>query len=322
MNVLVTGGAGYIGSHTCKELKKNGFNPITYDNLSRGHKEFVKFGPLVVGDILDSKKIEDAIREYNIQAVLHFAAYAYVGESVEKPELYYKNNVQGTMSLLDAMLKTNIKKFVFSSTCATYGVPEKVPISEDFEQNPINPYGQTKLIIERILKDYGHAYGLKSVCLRYFNAAGADADGEIGEMHEPETHLIPLTIQSALTGSVLKVFGNDYPTPDGTCLRDYIHVTDLADAHVKALQYLNDSKDNFNFFNLGNEKAYSVKEILKAVEDVTGKKVNAEVFSRRPGDPAALVANATKAKTILKWTPQLPDIESIVSSAFKWHTRN
>lgn len=321
MNVLVTGGAGYIGSHTCKQLKKHGFTPITYDNLSRGHKEFVKWGPLVVGDILDSKKVEQTLKEYNVQAVLHFAAFAYVGESVEKPELYYHNNVQGSLSLFEGMLNANVKKLVFSSTCATYGVPEKVPLTEDLSQNPINPYGQSKLIIEKILKDYAPAYDFKSVCLRYFNAAGADRDGDIGENHDPETHLIPLAIEAVLKNKPMKVFGNDYPTPDGTCLRDYIHVTDLAQAHVLALQYLDHASTNFNYFNLGNEKAYSVKEILETVEKVSSKKVPAEIFPRRPGDPATLVSDSTKAKKHLNWKPEISNIKDIIKTAYDWHTK-
>lgn len=319
MNVLVTGGAGYIGSQTCKLLKQSGFSPVVYDNLSRGRKELVRWGPLVEGDILDTKKVQSTLKEMNISAVIHFAAFAYVGESVEKPEIYYRNNVQGTMSLLEAMLQADVKKLVFSSTCATYGIPETIPISEECEQNPINPYGQTKLIIERILKDYGHAYGLKSFCLRYFNASGADRDCETGEMHEPETHLIPLAVQSALTGSVLKIFGDDYPTPDGTCLRDYIHVADLGDAHVKALQFLQNTNSNFEVVNLGNEKSYSVKEVIEETEKITGKKVNAEIFPRRAGDPAALVANSSKAKRILNWKPEFSDIHTIIESAVKWH---
>jgi len=242
MNILVTGGAGYIGSHTCKQLKKYGLSPIVYDNLSRGHKEFVQWGPFVEGDILDTEKVKKTLEEHKIQAVIHFAAFAYVGESVENPSLYYKNNVHGTFSLLEAMLKANVKNLVFSSTCATYGIPEKIPLMEDMPQNPINPYGQTKLMIEKILRDYGTAYGFKSVCLRYFNAAGADQDGVIGERHNPETHLIPLAIEAALKNKTMKIFGNDYETPDGTCLRDYIHVTDLAEPPLLALKHLHNAE--------------------------------------------------------------------------------
>jgi UDP-glucose 4-epimerase len=322
MNVLVTGGAGYIGSHTCKQLKKNGFNPIAYDNLSRGHKAAVQWGTLIAGDILDTLKIEQVLIDYKIEAVLHFAAFAYVGESVEKPEIYYHNNVAGTLSLLDGMIRANVKKLVFSSTCATYGTPEKVPITENFPQNPINPYGQTKLMIEKILKDYGNAYNLKSICLRYFNAAGADPEGQIGENHDPEPHIIPLAIASALKKTTLKIFGNDYPTPDGTCLRDYIHVTDLADAHVLALKHLDKTDKNFDFFNLGNEKAYSVKEIVKTVEEVSGQKVTAEIYPRRLGDPAVLVADTAKAKKVLNWKPQISNIKDIINTAYQWHKKN
>jgi len=321
MNVLVTGGAGYIGSHACKQLKKYGFTPIVYDNLSRGHQEAVKWGPFGKGDILDFKKVIQTLKEHNIQAVLHFAAFSYVGESVEKPELYYQNNVQGTLSLLEGMLKANVKKLVFSSTCATYGIPETTPLNEELPQNPINPYGQTKLIIEKILKDYGSAYNLKSVCLRYFNAAGADSEGEIGENHDPETHIIPLAIEAALNKKTLKIFGNDYPTPDGTCLRDYIHVTDLAEAHVLALKFLDQSDKNFEYFNLGNEKAYSVKEIIKATEEASSLKVNAEIYPRRPGDPAILVSDSTKAKKHLNWKPQITDIKDIILTAYNWHKK-
>ncbi len=322
MNILVTGGAGYIGSHTCKQLKKQGYNPITYDNLSRGHKEFVKWGPLVVGDILDTKKVTETLKEYNIQAVLHFAAFAYVGESVEKPELYYRNNVHGSLSLFEGMIQANVKKLVFSSTCATYGMPEKVPLTEDLLQNPINPYGQSKLMVEKILKDFGTAYNFKSVCLRYFNAAGADVESEIGEWHEPETHLIPLAIDGVLKNKTMKIFGTDYPTPDGTCLRDYIHVSDLAQAHVLALKYLDTAEKNFDYFNLGNEKAYSVKEILTAVEKVSGKKVPAETYSRRPGDPSLLVSDSTKAKNILGWKPEVTNINDIIKTAYDWHMKS
>lgn len=322
MNILVTGGAGYIGSHTCKQLKKRGLTPVTYDNLSRGHEEFVKWGPLVVGNILDSRKVEETLKNYNIQAVLHFAAYTYVGESVEKPELYYHNNVQGTLSLLEAMLKANVKKFVFSSTCATFGIPKTIPLTEELPQDPINPYGQTKLIIEKILRDYGNAYNLKSIALRYFNAAGADPDGEIGEKHDPETHLIPLTIDGVLKNKTLKIFGNDYPTPDGTCLRDYVHVQDLAEAHVLALKYLDQSKKNFDDFNLGNQKAYSVKEIIQAVENISDKKVPAEIYPRRPGDPAILVSDSSKAQKYLQWKPEISDIQEIIKTAYNWHKRN
>ncbi|MES2768773.1 MAG: UDP-glucose 4-epimerase GalE [Bdellovibrionota bacterium] len=322
MNVLVTGGAGYIGSHACKQLKKHGLNPIVYDNLSRGHEDFVKWGPLIHGDILDTTKVEQTLKQYQIEAVLHFAAFAYVGESVENPTLYYKNNVQGSLSLLEGMLKANVKKIIFSSTCATYGIPEKIPLTEELPQNPINPYGQTKLMIEKILRDYAPAYGLRSVCLRYFNAAGADPESLIGENHEPETHIIPLAIESALKNKVLKIFGSDYSTPDGTCLRDYIHVADLAEAHVLALKYLNTSDKNFDYFNLGNEKAFSVKEIVKAVEEVSNLKVNAEIYPRRSGDPAVLVSDSTKAKNILKWTPEIKDIKEIIRTAYNWHKKN
>lgn len=320
-NVLVTGGAGYIGSHACKQLKKNGYNPIAYDNLSRGHREMVKWGELIEGDILDTNKVFETLKKFNIRSIMHFAAFAYVGESVTHPNLYYKNNVQGSLSLLEAAVQAGVEKFVFSSTCATYGMPEKTPITEDLPQNPINPYGQTKLIVEKMLKDFSRAFLIKTLCLRYFNAAGADLDGEIGEYHEPETHLIPLTIQAALRNTEIQVFGNDYPTRDGTCIRDYIHVTDLAEAHVLALKYLSSTKDNFSFFNLGTTHGYSVKEIVQTTEEVCGVNIQQNIIERRPGDPAVLVANNDKAKRILGWNPQITDIKKIIESAAKWHKK-
>jgi len=320
-NVLVTGGAGYIGSHACKQLKKNGYNPIAYDNLSRGHREMVKWGELVEGDILDTNKVFETLKKFNIRSIMHFAAFAYVGESVTHPNLYYKNNVQGSLSLLEAAVQAGVEKFVFSSTCATYGMPEKTPITEDLPQNPINPYGQTKLIVEKMLKDFSNAFLIKTLCLRYFNAAGADLDGEIGEHHEPETHLIPLTIQAALRDTEIQIFGNDYPTRDGTCIRDYIHVTDLAEAHVLALKYLSPTKDNFSFFNLGTTHGYSVKEIVQTTEEVCGVNIQQNIIERRPGDPAVLVANNDKAKRILGWSPQITDIKKIIESAVKWHKK-
>ncbi len=321
INVLVTGGAGYIGSHTCKYIKSKGLNPIVYDNFVYGHKKAVQWGPYIEGDLLDTELVQKTLKENNIQGVIHFAAYAYVGESVQNPIKYYENNVMGSLSLLKAMRETNVSKIVFSSTCATYGIPQKIPITEDMPQNPINPYGQTKLIVENILQDYGLAYGLKSVALRYFNAAGASPESEIGEDHTPETHAIPLALESAITGREFKVFGTDYPTPDGTCIRDYIHVDDLASAHYLAFKYLEESRQNFTAFNLGTGKGTSVKDILSAVHKVSGKDVNATFAPRRAGDPAQLVADSQKIQSVLGWKPIYTDIHKTIETAYKWEIK-
>lgn len=320
-SVLVTGGAGYIGSHVCKALSQAGCQPITYDNFSRGHKEFVKWGPFVQADILQGEKLESAMREYKVEAVIHMAAFAYVGESNEIPLSYYQNNLVGVHSLLKAMEKAQVKKLVFSSTCATYGTPEKSPIDENQKLNPINPYGRTKLFSEQMIADVRHKTGLNCVSLRYFNAAGADKDLEIGEWHEPETHLIPLAIEAAISESQsLSIFGNDYPTPDGTCVRDYIHVSDLARAHVLSLQHLEKKQGNF-VFNLGTGKGSSIKEVIEMTERISGKKVKFKMSDRRPGDPAALVAAGKKAEQELGWKPQHSSLENIVQTAFRWRTR-
>lgn len=322
MNVLVTGGAGYVGSHTAKFLKQNGILPVTLDNLSRGHKWAAKFGPFYKGDIANKKLVQKIIKKHSIEAVLHFAAYAYVGESVNKPEMYYTNNVLGTIELLQALLETNVRKFVFSSTCATYGVPEKIPITETTEQNPINPYGRTKLIMEHVLSDFGDAYKFKSIALRYFNAAGADPELEIGEDHNPETHLIPLTIEAAINNKkTLTIMGDDYPTDDGTCVRDYIHVTDLAQAHYLALKNISKSKSTFAAYNLGTNVGSSVKEILKTVEEISGKKIKYKVGPRRVGDPPILVAAANKAREELGWTPKY-NLHQIIETAYKWYNKH
>jgi UDP-arabinose 4-epimerase len=317
INVLVTGGAGYIGSHTCKALAECGFNPIVLDSLVSGHKDAVKWGAFVKGDIINSSLLNQVFAAYSI----HFAACAYVGESVKDPEKYYQNNVAGTLSLLEAMRRNHVKNIVFSSTCAIYGEPKMLPITEDTPQNPINPYGRTKLIIEMILKDYQSAYGLNWCALRYFNAAGCDPDGELGERHDPETHAIPLAIASALgkAGS-FKVMGTDYDTYDGTAIRDYVHVSDLADAHVKAAHYL------FNgglsrAFNLATGKGVSVNEILTAVRAATGRDVPFENVQRREGDPPSLYAQATLAKTELGWEPKFVDVKETVKTAVNWFNR-
>lgn len=317
--VLVTGGAGYIGSHVCKALKDHGYDVVVFDNLSYGHREFVRWGEFVEGDLLDISTLDTVFKKYRPSAVLHFAAFTYVGESVEDPSKYYRNNVVGTLNLLDAAKSYGVKYFIFSSTCATYGIPQTVPIPEDHPQMPINPYGETKLVMERMLRYYNDAYGLKSVSLRYFNAAGADPDYEIGEDHQPETHLIPLVLDAALGRRPhITVFGTDYETPDGTCIRDYIHVADLADAHVRALEYLRNGGKT-EAFNLGNGNGYSVKEVIDTAERVTGKKIPSKNGLRRKGDTPSLVGSCKKAMEILGWRPSYPDIETIIKHAWQWH---
>ncbi len=302
-------------------LAENGYETVVFDNLVYDHREAVKWGELVVGDLNDSVALKKLFDENDFDAVFHFAAYAYVGESVENPEKYYFNNVANTLNLLKAMREHWVNNIVFSSTCATYGEPESVPITEDMPQNPINPYGATKLMVERIFADYHKAYGLNFVVLRYFNAAGADPDGEIGESHDPETHIIPLVLDAAsgLRPDV-KVFGTDYDTPDGSCVRDYIHVTDLASAHLLALKHLQAGGAS-DFFNLGNERGTSVLEVVESVRRVTGREFTAAHTERRPGDPAKLVGSSKKAKDILNWKPQFEDIDTIVFHAWKWHEK-
>lgn len=319
--VLVIGGAGYIGAHTCKALAARGFAPVVYDNLSLGHESFVRWGPLVRGDILDTERLRATILEHDAAAVMHFAALAYVGESMSEPARYWRNNVAGTMSMLDAMRATPCRRVVFSSTCAVYGEPASVPITEATPANPINPYGRTKLVCEGMLRDYGAAYGIRSVALRYFNACGADASGEIGELRDPEPHLIPRALMAAL-GHVgdFRVFGGDYPTPDGTAVRDYIHVTDLAAAHVAALRRLLDGHGT-DVFNLGTGTGYSVKQVLDAIARVTGQTIPPVAGDRRPGDPAILVADAARARAALGFDPVASEIGTIVRSAWAWHRR-
>lgn len=320
MKILVTGGAGYIGSHFVKLLKANGHEPVVVDNLSRGHKEAViKDVILEETDILDFPDLADVFKNHIPDAVVHFAAFAYVGESVEHPEMYYKNNVIGSMNLINACVEFGVNKFVFSSTCSIYGNPLEVPISESESAKPINPYANTKLIIEMMLKDYETAHGLKHVALRYFNAAGADPSGELGESHEPETHLIPLVLQTAQKKrDKILVFGNDYNTPDGTCIRDYIHILDLADAHLKALNYLNDGKGS-TFINLGTGSGNSVLEIIEKAKSITSNEIPFEIVERRAGDPAILVADNKKAKELLGWAPKY-SINEILKTAWNWHT--
>ena len=321
MAVLVCGGAGYIGSHINKELNRQGYETVVFDNLIYGHREAVKWGTFVQGDLADISAIEAVFESFKIEAVFHFAAYAYVGESVSEPEKYYYNNVVNTLNLLKVMRRHGCDRIIFSSTCATYGEPERVPITEDMPQNPINPYGMTKLTVERIFKDYSRAYGLRFAVLRYFNAAGADPESEIGESHDPETHIIPLILDAASRKREnVKVFGTDYDTPDGSCIRDYIHVTDLASAHLLALRYLENGGGS-DFFNLGNEKGTSVLELVESAKRVTGKDFTVVLTDRRPGDPAKLVGSSEKAKKVLGWKPVYSDIDVIVRDAWNWHEK-
>lgn len=322
--ILVTGGAGYIGSHAVQALQKSGYDVVILDNLVYGHRDIVENAlkvELIVGDTGDRALLDNLFSSRNIAAVMHFAAYAYVGESVTDPAKYYRNNVLGTLTLLEAMVAANVKKFVFSSTCATYGVPQRIPIPEDHPQDPINPYGASKLMVERILADFDVAYNLKSVSFRYFNAAGADPQGLLGEDHNPETHLLPLVLMAALgKRESVSIFGTDYPTPDGTCIRDYIHVCDLADAHILGLEYLLNGGDS-NIFNLGNGSGFSVKEAIDAAREITGKEIKAIECDRRPGDPPMLVGSSEKARKILGWQPQYGDIKDIITHAWNWHQK-
>lgn len=319
--ILIAGGAGYIGSHVNKELHKRGYDTVVYDNLIYGHKEAVKWGHFEYGDLRDTNRLEQVFSTYEIEAVFHFAAFAYVGESVEKPSKYYNNNVSATLNLLDVMVRHDVKYFVFSSTCATYGQPEQMPITEDMPQRPINPYGASKLMVERILEDYEHAYGLHSVCLRYFNAAGDDPDGEIGEMHDPETHIIPLVLDAALgKREFIRVFGTDYPTADGSCIRDYIHVLDLADAHIRALEYMKREQVS-NRFNLGTGNGTSVLEVIEMAKNVTGRGIKVVYDARRAGDPAELIGSNVKVREALGWIPRCSDIETILQDAWSWHQK-
>jgi UDP-glucose-4-epimerase GalE len=316
--VLVTGGAGYIGSHAAKALSQAGYHVVVFDNLCAGHREAVKYGELVEGDITDPEAVGAALDRYAIGAVMHFAAYLDVGESVREPIKYYRNNVVGALSVLQAMAARSVPCFVFSSSCATYGESSEMPIVETHAQRPINSYGETKLAIERALPHFERAYGIHSVALRYFNAAGADPEGEIGEDHTPEIHIIPRAIDAATGGRGLQVFGDDYPTPDGTCLRDYVHVTDLADAHVRALEAVADSGRSAAY-NLGTGVPHSVREVLDSVARVSGRPVPWTLAPRRPGDPAVLYAKAEKARVELGWAPRFPDLDLIVGDAWKWH---
>ncbi len=316
--VLVTGGAGYIGSHTAKELARAGYGVVVYDNLSRGHRWAVRWGPLEEGDLQDETRLEGVLVKHGVEAVLHFAAFAYVGESMQAPERYFRNNAGGTLSLLNAMRGAGVKRIVFSSTCAVYGIPAVIPIEEAAPTAPLSPYGESKLMVEKMLQWEGICHGLSWVALRYFNAAGCDADGEIGEDHSPETHLIPSLLEAAQGGrTACEIYGTDYPTPDGTCIRDYIHVTDLAGAHVKALKYMEGGGPSIAL-NLGTGHGYSVREVVEAAGRAAGRPIPVVNRERRPGDPPMLVAAAERARQVLGWTPSHSSLDNILGTAWRW----
>jgi UDP-glucose 4-epimerase len=319
MRILVVGGAGYVGSHTVRRLLRSGHDVIVYDNLSKGHRQSVSGAQLVVGELADRDHLMRVFTEQKIEAVMHFAAFALVGESVAQPAIYYQNNVAATLELLEAMRAAQVWRIVFSSTTATYGQPQQIPIAETTPQLPINPYGFTKLVIEHALADYAHAYGFGCAALRYFNAAGANPDGDIGEDHDPESHLIPIVLQTALgQRERIGIFGDDYPTPDGTCIRDYIHVDDLADAHLRALDLLKPAS-NLQL-NLGTGQGHSVRSVIEACRKITGHPIPTTIEARRAGDPAELVADSSLAQKVLGWKPVYTEIESIVATAWKWHS--
>lgn len=320
--ILVVGGAGYIGSHMVKQLCRSGAKVVALDNLSTGHRDAVSpHAELVVGSASDGRLLTELFSRYRFDAVMHFASFIQVGESVLDPAKYYSNNVAATLTLLDAMRAAGVLRFIFSSTAAVYGEPVYVPIDEAHPKNPINPYGRSKWMVEQVLDDYDRAYGLKAVCLRYFNAAGADPEGELGERHQPETHLIPLVLQAASRRrEAIAVFGTDYDTPDGTCIRDYVHVTDLCDAHALALEYLLAGGESARF-NLGNGQGFSVQEVIDTASRVTGKKIPVRYEARRPGDPARLVADSRKAKEVLGWQPKRTELEAILTDAWTWERK-
>ncbi len=321
MNILVAGGAGYIGSHTVRALRAAGHTTLVFDNFSTGHRDLV-LGDSFEGDLADPAAVRRALAQVRADAVMHFSACCYVGESVADPAKYYRNNVANTLTLLEAMREAGVSRFVFSSSAATYGDPVRTPMDETHPQAPVNPYGWTKRMVEQAMRDFQAAYGLRSVALRYFNAAGASADARLGERHRPETHLVPLAVTAALgTAPPLKVFGDDYPTPDGTCIRDYIHVEDLADAHVRALAALDGTTD-WLAFNLGIGRGFTVREVIAAVERVGKRPVPRTIAPRRAGDPPALVADATKARTALGWTPRHTELDGIVETAWRWHVKD
>ena len=318
--ILVTGGAGYIGSHTVKLLLERGYEVLIFDSLELGHKEALLGGKLIQGNLMNPQDVDNAFASHPIEAVIHFAAYASVADSVADPQKYFDNNIRGGLNLVNAMRKYGVNKIIFSSSAATYGEPLHIPIEETHPQNPTNPYGETKLMFEKILKWYDVAYGIRSISLRYFNAAGADPDGQIGEDHNPEQHLIPIVLQTALgQRESVKVFGTDWDTPDGTCIRDYIHVTDLADAHLLALEALQKGAGT-TAYNLGNGDGHSVKQVIQVAEEVVGSKINWEPAPRRPGDPARLVASSDKLKKELGWKPKYADLHTIIEHAWAWHS--
>jgi UDP-arabinose 4-epimerase len=318
--ILVTGGAGFIGSHIAKALAESGYEPVAFDNLSIGHRWAVKWGPLIEADLLDRNALDRAFQEYAIEAVIHAAGSAYVGESVANPRKYFRNNVTAAVNLLDAMASHEVGSIVFSSSCTTYGTPQSLPLSEEHPQSAISPYGETKLFVERMLQWCTGAEGLGWVILRYFNAAGADPGGEIGEDHDPETHLIPLAIGAALGKEPLQVFGTDYPTPDGTAIRDYVHVTDLANAHVAAVAHLS-AKGSNTALNLGTGRGHSIREVIRCVESISGRTVSCREAPRRAGDPPALIADAAQAGLLLDWHPRFSDLATIVETAWDWFER-
>jgi UDP-glucose 4-epimerase len=319
VRILVTGGAGYIGSHACRLLSRAGHEVWCYDNLSRGHRQAALAGRVIEGEVADQNKVEATLREHRIDAVMHFAAFALVGESVAEPHKYYQNNVVASLALLEAMRAADVKRIVFSSTTATYGVPDRVPITEDTPQRPINPYGFSKLVIERALLDYAHAYDFAFAALRYFNAAGASPDGDLGEVDRSQSRLIPLVLQVALgQREAITIFGDDYPTPDGTCIRDYIHVDDLASAHLQALERLTPGRGLL--LNLGTGRGHSVRQVVDVCRRVSGREIPVRLAPRRPGDPAELVADASLARRVLDWQPRYPELEQIVETAWRWHS--
>lgn len=321
-NILITGGAGYIGSHINKFLNNLGYQTIVFDNLVNGHEEFVKWGKFVNGDLLNPKQLHQLFANYDIKVVMHLAAFAYVHESILNPRKYYTNNVVGTINLLEAMVDNGASHLVFSSTCATYGILNQVPVAESHPQRPINPYGHSKLVMEQIINEYRRVHGIRACVLRYFNAAGADPDGMIGECHIPETHLIPLVLAAAgQEKNAVQIYGDDYPTEDGTCIRDYIHVVDIAQAHIQAMDYLLSGGKEFAF-NLSNECGYSIRQVIQTVEQVTGKTIRSEIFPRRPGDPPILVGKSDKARRILHWRPQYEQLKIIIETAWRWHQIN
>ena len=317
-SILVTGGAGYIGSHAVRELARSGFRPISIDNLSQGHEEAVLDGDFIRGELADENLLDSIFQEHSVDAVMHFAALCEVGESIENPRLYYEQNVVNSLTLLRVMLRHDVRKFILSSTCATYGDPQRIPIDETHPLRPINPYGESKLMVEKVLREYDRAYGLGFVSLRYFNAAGASLDAQLGESHDPETHVIPRILKVA-TGELMEfqVFGDDYPTSDGTCVRDYIHVLDLASGHLAAYQWLCEGRDS-EVFNLGTGRGFSVMELVEAARKLTDREIPLELSDRRPGDPSHLVADPGKAHQMLKWKPEHSDVETILSTAWAW----